>query len=115
MSTEHDLVYIAVITAVPATIAAIAALSGAHNAKRARRESAAAQDTGNEKKLGHTVHDIAQTVEVISAQVHTNSTEILDISRKLDGHLDETAPLVERYVAETKAAGERAARKKSTG
>jgi len=103
MTTEHDLIYIAIITAVPATIAAVAALLGARSAKRGRRESAEAQDTGNAKKLGHTVHDIAQTVEVISAQVHTNATELLSINEKLDAHLDEVTPLVARYAAETKA------------
>ncbi len=89
MSGEHDIVYAATIAAVPATIAAVAALSAARNGRRNRR----AITTGNEKDIGVTVHDIAQTVELTSAQVHTNTRELLDISSKLDAHLEETSAM----------------------
>ena len=65
--------------------------------------------TGNEKNLGLTVHDMAQTVEVVAAQIHTNTTELLalhhkadrafevsrGVSEKLDRHLTEVSPMVD--------------------
>jgi len=40
--------------------------------------------TGNGKNIGETVHDIAQLQEVLSAQVHTNTRELLVVSTKAD-------------------------------
>lgn len=58
-------------------------------------------DTGNEKRLGETVHDIAISQELMSAQLHTNAREILNISVKLNDHLDATTELVKNYQEET--------------
>jgi hypothetical protein len=52
-------------------------------------------DTGNAKDIGTTVHDLAQTTEILSAQIHTNTKELLTISQgveklgdKLDEHME---------------------------
>jgi hypothetical protein len=56
------------------------------------------QDTANGKALGETVHDIAQTQEIISAQLHTNTRELLAVRSDLKSHIEETAPLIEQFI-----------------
>jgi hypothetical protein len=41
-------------------------------------------DTGNERKLGQYIHDMAQTQEILSAQLHTNTRELVMSSEKAD-------------------------------
>jgi hypothetical protein len=91
----HDVVVVALIGAVPATIAAIAAFSASRTSKKGRAENAAGQaeiaagmETGNLKRLGETVHDIAQTVEVIEGQVHQSSRELRAVRERLEAHLE---------------------------
>jgi uncharacterized coiled-coil DUF342 family protein len=43
-------------------------------------------DTGNGKDIGTTVHDIAQTVEVMQSQLHTNTREVLNLHDRLNEH-----------------------------
>ena len=50
-------------------------------------------DTFNNKTAGETIHDMAQTVEVVSGQVHA-------VDRKLQAHLDEVDPLMKRAIKE---------------
>jgi len=85
---------------IPATVAAAAAVWSAY-LTRANRKT---MDTGNDKDLGATVHDIAQLQEIMSAQLHTNTRELLDlrerqidaaearveIDRKLSDHITES-------------------------
>lgn len=74
------------VVAVPAFIAAVASMYVA-KVTRANRRSLAAQDemmdTGNGKDLGSTVHDIAQTVEILAAQQHTNTSELLTTQERV--------------------------------
>lgn len=82
---DHS-VFDLLIVAVPASIAAGAAMYGARLAQGARNQAARSADkaavlkdtldTGNEKDIGATVHDIAQTVESIEEQSHNNATRI---------------------------------------
>jgi hypothetical protein len=53
-------------------------------------------DTGNEKDLGTTVHDLAEGQEFIIAKLHTNTKELLKLvetvaetNERLNDHLDE--------------------------
>ena len=72
---------------VPVSITAAATIYVAAIARANRKRL----DTGNGRSLGETVHDIAQTVEVLSAQVHTNTQETLDAleaSKKVAERLD---------------------------
>ena len=52
--------------------------------------AADALDTHNGKSAGETLRDVWQTLEVISAQVHTNTTELLMVSEKLDRHIEDS-------------------------
>lgn len=87
--------------AIPATIAAVA---GLRNGQRAIAAKDAAEATRTEfreavadgnggQQIGRAVHDIGQTVEVLSAQTHTNTQELLALTAKLDTHIEEAAPL----------------------
>jgi len=88
-------------------VAAIVGALGVPSILAARSSSKTAKkvDTGNGKDLGVTVHEIYQTVEALSAQVHTNTKELLDnsekitsIEDKLDSHLVISARNTESYV-----------------
>lgn len=74
----NEAITVAAIAAVPATIAAIASWS----TRRTARENRSLIETGNGKTLGTTVHDLAQTVELVAAQNHTNTAELLAIRRE---------------------------------
>ena len=81
---------------------------------QARRVAGAVQeqmDTGNDKHLGETVHDIASMQEIMSTQLHTNTRELLGLSMKvdrlqihheahalkLDDHLELTSELITEF------------------
>ena len=49
-------------------------------------------DTGNDKKLGTYIHEIAQLQEIISTQLHTNTKELLIVAEKLDRHIESENP-----------------------
>ena len=102
--TQH---HVSLLTALIAACALIAATL--LSTRRARRESEAvraAMDTQNGRALGETVHDIAQTVELVQAQGHTNTGELLALHHKadrgielatavkqrLDEHIDQVGP-----------------------
>lgn len=90
---EHSSLFDVFIVAIPASIAAGAAIYGARLAQGARNQAArnAAKaavltdtlDTGNEKDIGTTVHDIAQTVDAIQEQGHYNSNGIRSLRDEL--------------------------------
>lgn len=86
---QHGTIWDAIVSLwVPATIGAAAAVYAAKIARDNRRKL----DTGNDRDIGTTIHDIAQTVEVLSAQVHTNTKETLDAleaSKKVTERLDD--------------------------
>ena len=87
------------IVAVPATIAAAAGVWSAVLTRRNRaevRDSAEQLSTGNGKSLGNTVHDNAQMLELLSAQLHTNTRELLMLAER-QGALSE---LLSLHVAE---------------
>lgn len=46
-------------------------------------------DTGNGRKLGQTVHDMEQTLEIAQAQAHTNAKELIGLHEKLDRHIED--------------------------
>jgi Na+/glutamate symporter len=75
-------------------IVALIGSIGVWQGKRGRRvetkmdQALTNQDTGNNKQLGETVHDMAQTQEILSAQIHTNTREVVVLSQKLDQHID---------------------------
>ena len=87
-----------------AIIAALASITSAEMSRRGRRD----QRTGNGSAIGPTVRRIDQSQEIISAQLHTNTNELLalhhkadrsfEVSRavedKLDRHLTEVSPMV---------------------
>jgi uncharacterized membrane protein YadS len=52
--------------------------------------------TGNDRDIGDTVHDIAQTMEIVQAQGHLNAKELMALGEKVDRHWDSVSPLVER-------------------
>lgn len=76
-------------------VAAIGAV-GVWQGKRGRRVEAkmdqalSNQETGNDKDIGATVHDLAQTSEVIVGQLHTNTRELLTLGDRFDTHLLES-------------------------
>jgi len=84
-----------------AVIGAIAAVQS----RRARRveskldRSIKDQDTANGKGLGETVHDMAQTQEIISAQLHTNTKEIVSHAETLQTHIEESRQVHEAILA----------------
>lgn len=77
------------------------------------RKTRSRLDTGNGRDIGTTVHDSAQLQEVLSAQVHTNTKELLSMSmsvttlaerierlaERLDRHMDEVQPVLEKAEA----------------
>jgi outer membrane murein-binding lipoprotein Lpp len=65
---------------VPVSITAVATVYVAKVARENRKRI----DTGNDKDLGTTVHDMAQTVEILSAQIHTNTSETLAAREKAE-------------------------------
>lgn len=86
-------VLVALVAAVPATIAAIAAV----RAMRGIRDNTKHLDTGNEKDIGTTVHDLAQITEVMSAQSHLNTTELLGLRAEFREHLDNVRAVMEEH------------------
>jgi Na+/glutamate symporter len=84
-----------------AVIGAIAAVQG----RRARRVESKLdkvsedQETSNGKNLGKTVHDMAQTQEIISAQIHTNTKEIVNHAETLQTHIEESRQVHEAILA----------------
>lgn len=55
-----------------------------HRVEAKVSETLAKQDTGNDKGIGEVVHNIAQAQEILAAQLHTNTREILMVSAKAD-------------------------------
>jgi hypothetical protein len=88
-----DVVAVALITAVPATIAAIAAV----RASRGIRLNRKMMDTGNAKDIGTTVHDLAQTTEIIVAQSHINTNELLGLRAEFREHLDNVQAVMKEH------------------
>lgn len=107
-------IIVALFVAIPSTIAAVAALKNGRKADEARgvaevavttaadakTEILDAMDTTNDKKLGVYIHDIAQQLEFVIAQVHTNTTELMMLAEKVQAaedrveqHIEEVAPL----------------------
>lgn len=75
---DHEEWLAFIIVLVPAVLAATAAVWSAYLTRQNRRSI----DTGNDKDIGTTVHDIAQMQEVMSAQLHTNTRELLNLREK---------------------------------
>jgi len=57
------------------------------------------QETSNGMNLGETVHDMAQTQEIISAQLHTNTKEIVNHAETLQTHIEESRQVHEAILA----------------
>lgn len=87
--------------------------------RRTLKRTQGSIDTGNERSLGATVHDIADTVTVVQAQGHETARALYEVHErigavaeqvsrvgdKLDDHLAEVAPLrarAEKQVEEGK-------------
>lgn len=83
---------IVVALGIPSVIAARSSRRSAKASEKVVEEV----DTGNGKKLGAAIHEIHQTVEVLSAQVHTNTKETLELSEKVDTHLEDFEMLNEK-------------------
>lgn len=91
-------------------ITAGASIAAAWISSRARREAA----TGNDKPIGHTVHDMAQSLEIVQAQAQANAADLIglheraagvqssldELSAKVDEHLTQTQPLVDVFLQE---------------
>lgn len=56
-------------------------------------------DTGNGRTIGSTVHDTAQTVELVEAMMHTNTREIIMVANKLDAHIVESKEVHAKLLA----------------
>jgi hypothetical protein len=78
------------LVSIPAAIAAVASIYIA----KLTRDVRSNQDTGNQRRLGETVHDIAQTVEILAAQIHTNTRETLETRQ----HALDTREQVEDWI-----------------
>ncbi len=94
MAVDPTVIAVAAIGATGTLLVALVNTFGIRKSRITAGVAAEQLDTGNEKNLGHTVHDIAQTVELIAAQTHTNTSELLNISGKLDRHLEETSAMI---------------------
>lgn len=61
-------------------------------------------DTGNEKNAGETIHDMNQTLEILSAQIHTNTAETLGARAKAEAAAEKAEKAVVRledWIAES--------------
>lgn len=90
--THDDLLYAVIALVIPASIAAFAAIRSARIAAKNRRS----MDTGNDRPIGETIHDIAQQQEIAAAIQHTNTRELVQVVEhvvkvedKLDGHIED--------------------------
>jgi hypothetical protein len=93
----HDLI-VYVIPAIIASFAAIAAAVLSSKNKTRMEELKSQADTGNGRSIGETVHDTDQTVELLAAMMHTNTKEVIELSNKLDGHIQESTKVHERIL-----------------
>jgi hypothetical protein len=99
MDHSFEAVLLGLMVMIPSTIGAISTLRNGKVVRRNRDALLDIADDGNGgKRLGIAVHDIAQSVEFLSAQSHTNTSEILTMAEKLDTHAD----LLKEHIAETK-------------
>ena len=103
LATLHTEVFdVAIVGAVASLASACIVTAGALISKRIETHVKAQLDTGNGRSLGETVREMAQTVEITSAQTHLNTAELLELERTVRVHIEqaddrmaEVAPLVE--------------------
>jgi hypothetical protein len=86
-ATNHDLVWAAVLQMMGAVLVGLLVLTGVIYQSRKTRGKL---DTGNERDIGFTVHDMSQTQEIIQVQTRTNTKELLEVIEKFDAHLEDS-------------------------
>jgi hypothetical protein len=96
-SQTHDLLWATLISSgllfVGVLITAVLAWSN-HRTGRSISEQVRPE---NGARLGPLVEQIAQTVEATNGRVHETSKRVDRVETKLDSHIEETTPLVEKF------------------
>jgi hypothetical protein len=80
-SDGGEAIIVAFVLGIPTTLGV---LIGLRNGRRLGQ-------TGNDRDIGTTVHDMAQTLEVVQTQGHENAGAIGHVTEKLDLHMRDVA------------------------
>lgn len=94
--SEAALSTIAVAVVSGSAVVIAAFVSARRGAQRGIAPVAEQLDTGNEKKLGQTVHELAQNVEIVATQAHANARDTVELGDRVEGKLDRIEDKVDR-------------------